>query len=83
MFLDLSKQYKHWNTGLISTGFEFDINRLRGMEGFPVMAAKIAEANSFKSWAHDNVGQAQFRTSASACPLRARKSTNCRYFRQL
>ena len=27
------------------------------MEGFPVMAAKIAEANSFKSWAHDNVGQ--------------------------
>ena len=27
------------------------------MEGFPVEAAKIAEANSFKSWAHDNVGQ--------------------------
>ena len=27
------------------------------MEGFPVMAAKIAEANSFKSWAHHNVGQ--------------------------
>ena len=26
---------------------------------------------------------AQLRTSASACPLLARKSTNCRYFRQL
>ena len=27
------------------------------MEGFPVEAAKIAEAYSFKSWAQDNVGQ--------------------------
>ena len=54
MFLDLSKQYKHWNTELISTEFEFDITQLKGKEGFIGEAAKNAEA---KKWAQDNVGQ--------------------------
>ena len=45
---------------MITTGFEFDTNRLKGKEGFPVEAKKIATdktAKSFKTWTQDAVGQ--------------------------
>ena len=42
---------------MITTGFEFDTNRLKGKEGFPVEAKKIATDKSFKTWTQDAVAQ--------------------------
>ena len=45
---------------MITTGFEFDTDRLKGKEGFPVEASKIATdktAKSFKTWTQDAVAQ--------------------------
>ena len=51
------EQYKHWETGLITTGFEFDTDRIKGKEGFPLEAENIATAKSFKTWTQDAVAQ--------------------------
>ena len=42
---------------MITTGFEFDTNRLKGKEGFPEEAKKIATDKSFKTWTQDAVAQ--------------------------
>ena len=42
---------------MISTDFEFDTDRLKGKEGFPLEAKKIATAKSFKTWTQDAVAQ--------------------------
>ena len=42
---------------MITTGFEFDTDRLKGKEGFPVEAKKIATDKSFKTWTQDAVAQ--------------------------
>ena len=51
------EQYKHWETGLISTDFESDTDRLKGKEGFPLEAMKIATDKSFKTWTQDAAAQ--------------------------
>ena len=42
---------------MITNGFEFDTDRLKGKEGFPLEAMKIATDKSFKTWTQDAVAQ--------------------------
>ena len=44
---------------MITTGFEFDTDRLKGKEGFPLEAMKIATAKSFKTWTQTQDAVAQ------------------------
>ena len=40
-YVDLA--HPDWNTSLITTGFEFDTSRLKGIEGFPAEAKKLVQ----------------------------------------
>ena len=42
---------------MITTGFEFDTDRLKGKEGLPLEASKISTDKSFKTWTQDAVAQ--------------------------
>ena len=62
-YVDLA--HPDWNTSLITTGFEFDTSRLKGIEGFPAEAKKLVqnERNRMpKQWVQDlNAEDSEYR----------------------